>query len=112
MLKTELIVAAILLLIFIAFSLKKNHLAVKYSMMWLTLPVVFVLMVIFSEPLYGLANFLGFELLSNFVFVVILGLCLLLSFGLTLIVSKQRKEITRLVQEISIIKKELNDKNK
>lgn len=69
-------------------------------------------MVIFSEPLYALADLLGFELLSNFVFVIILGLCLLLCFGLTLIVSKQRKEITRIVQEISILKKELNEKNK
>lgn len=112
MLKIELAVAAILLLLFIAFSLKRNHLAVKYSVMWLALPMLFVLMVIFSEPLSNLANWLGFELPSNFVFMIVLGLCILLCFGLTLIVSKQRKEIIKLIQELSIIKKEIDEKNK
>lgn len=111
-LQIGMLIAAILLFIFIAIMLKKNSMVVKYSIMWLALPVIFILMVIFLNPLNDFAHWLGFEVLSNFVFFVILGCLLVLCFLLTIILSKQKRQIIRLIQEVSLLKKEQNDKKK
>ena len=111
-LKIGMLITALFLFVFIFWMLKRNSLSVKYSVMWLMLPVVFILMVIFSEPLNILANTLGFQLLSNFVFFIILGCLLVLCFLLTIIVSGLKNKINKLVQEVSILKKEMNDKKK
>ncbi len=103
-LKIEMAIGAILLFIIILIGLKKNSLSVKYSIPWILLPVVFLLLIIFSEPLNNFAHFLGFETLSNLLFVAIIGLLLILIFSLTVIVSKQQKQIKTLIQEVSLLK--------
>lgn len=85
---------------------------VKYSVMWLLMPIVIILLIIFAAPIADLAVFLGFDLLSNFVFVIIMALILLICFGLTIIVSKQKKQITKLIQEVALLREEINEKKK
>lgn len=107
-LKIEMCIAAIILLIIIIACLKRNHMSVKYSMAWLLIPVVFLLMAIFADPLARFAKWIGFELLSNFIFFIVLALVLILCLVLTIIVTKQKNQIVNLTQEISILKKNIN----
>ena len=80
--------------------------------MWMLLPIVFILVVIFLDPLTQLAKWLGFEVLSNFIFAIIIGLLIMFCFALTIIISKQQKQIIKLIQDLSILKKENSDKKK
>lgn len=106
-------IAAILLLVLIIISLKKNSISVKSSVAWLLLPVIFFIIAIFPDPIATLASWLGFETLSNFIFLIIIGLLIILVFFLTVTVSRQQNQITRLIQETSILKhQEKNGKNK
>ncbi len=100
----EMSIAAILLLFLIIFSLKRNTISIKSSVAWLLLPVVFLIIAIFPGPIASLASWLGFETLSNFIFLIIIGLLIILSFFLTIIISHQQTQITKLIQEISILK--------
>ena len=104
-LRLFLIIAALVLLVVIIACLKRSHMSVKYSLAWLLLPVIFILMAIFMDPLAAFANWLGFDLLSNFIFFIILSLLLLLCFILTIIVTNQKSRIVELTQELSILKK-------
>ena len=110
-LQIEMTIAAIILLIIIVLFLKKNSMSVKNSVAWLLLPVVFIIIAIFPEPLTHFANWLGFETLSNFIFVVIIALLLIICFFLTVSVSRQQNQITRLNQEISILKHKRDKKS-
>lgn len=104
----EMSVAAILLLILIVISLKKNSISIKNSIVWLLLPIIFLLIAIFPEPLTLLSNWLGFEAFSNFIFLITIALLIVLCFFLTISISHQQAQITKLIQEISI----LESKNK
>lgn len=110
----EISIAALILLILIFFSLRRNSMSIKSSIAWLLLPLAFILIAIFPEPLEQLAHTLGFETLSNFIFVIIIALLLIICFFLTATVSRQGNQITKLIQEISILKhsKSKNDKSK
>lgn len=111
-LQIELMVAAVISLIAIAIFLKKNKINIKYSVMWLLMPIVFILMLIFPNALEAISQFLGFELVSNFVFFVVLAVVIMFCFLLTLIVSKQKEQITKLIQEIAILKRDYDEKQK
>ena len=110
----EVLIAAFILLILIFLSLRKNTMSIKNSITWLLLPLVFIVIAIFPEPLNDFAHWLGFETLANFIFVIIIALLLLLCFFLTITVSRQGLQITKLIQEISILKHhdQKNDKTK
>ena len=100
----EMSISAILLFIIIIVLLKKNTISIKSSIAWLLLPVVFLLIAIFPEPLTVFSNWLGFETLSNFIFLIAIALLIILCFFLTIIISNQQIQITKLIQEVSILK--------
>ena len=110
-LQIEMSIAALILLTIITVCLKKNSMSVKNSVAWLLLPIVFLIITIFPEPFENLASALGFETFSNFIFVVIISLLIILCFSLTITISHQQSQIIKLVQELSILKNNSN-KNK
>ncbi|MBR3252675.1 DUF2304 domain-containing protein [Candidatus Saccharibacteria bacterium] len=111
-LQIEMAIAATILFIIIITSIAKNRLSIKNSIAWLLLPIIFIIIAIFPDPLQSFAHWLGFETLSNFIFLVIIALLILICFFLTVSNSKQQDEITKLNQEISILKKGQNGKSK
>lgn len=110
----EVSIAALILLLLIFFSLRRNSMSIKSSIAWLLLPLAFIIIAIFPKPLEQFAHSLGFETLSNFIFVIIIALLLIICFFLTATISRQNNQITKLIQEISILKhnKSKNDKTK
>ena len=110
--QVETSIAAIILLILIVTSLKKNAISIKNSIAWLLLPIIFLIIAIFPEPLTILSNWLGFETFSNFIFLVAIALLIILCFSLTVAISKQQSQITKLIQGISILSYKIDKKNK
>lgn len=103
-LQTEMAIAAVILFIIIITSIVRNRLSVRNSITWLLLPIAFIIVAIFPGPLQSFANWLGFEQLSNFIFLVVIAVLILICFFLTVSNSKQQDQITKLNQEISILK--------
>ena len=89
--------------------LKKGTLTLKYALVWLLLGLVLLVMVIFPDLFISLSHFLGFEVSSNFIFLVegIFGLVILVS--LTVIVSRHTAKLTRLIQTIGILDKRVRE---
>ena len=108
-LQIEMTIAAIALFILIAIFLKRNSMSIKSSVAWLLLPVVFLIIAIFPDPIAKFSAWLGFETFSNFLFLIIIGLLVILCFFLTVSLSKQQNKITKLIQELSILKGKVND---
>ena len=100
----EISIAALILLVLIFLSLRRNSMSIKNSIAWLLLPLVFILIAILPQPLESFANWLGFETLSNFIFLIVIALLFLICFFLTLSNSRQQSQITKLNQELSILK--------
>lgn len=104
-LQIEMIAAAAILFFIIIASITRSRLSIRNSIAWLILPIIFIIIAIFPGPLQAFANWLGFETLSNFIFLVIIALLILICFFLSTSNSKQQEQITKLNQEIAIIKK-------
>lgn len=106
LLKIEMILVSLIILALIINKLKNKNMSIKYSILWLLLPILFLLMALFSNLMIQIANMLGFELLSNMIFFITVGILFIICFSLTIIVSNLNKKIIQLSQEIALLKKE------
>ena len=107
------IVATIFILaiiIFILYFVKKEKIKIKYAIVWLLLFGFLFVFLIIPGLLETITNLLGFQMSSNMIFSLLLGVLVIINIALTGIVSSQDKKIRLLVQEISIIKKKINNK--
>lgn len=89
--------------------LKKGTLTLKYALVWLLLGLVLLVMVIFPDLFISLSHFLGFEVSSNFIFLVEGIFVLVILVSLTVIVSRHTAKLTRLIQTIGILDKRVRE---
>ncbi len=95
---------AIILTITIFKTLRKQMIPVKYSLLWILGVCVLYVLAIWPGILVTLANLIGFQTISNMVAGVLFVILIFITISLTIIVSAQKKKITLLIQEVSILK--------
>ena len=86
-----------------------GKLTFQYSLIWFVLGFGLMLCIIFPNILIDASHIVGVEVASNFVFLVEGIFVLVLLISLTLIVSKQRKQIVRLTQRMAILERRLRE---
>lgn len=111
-LRVVLIIMAVIIIVVIFRLIKSKKLPVKYSLFWLIASVIILLVGAVPNLIGIFTRLIGFETSSNLVIGIILMLLLIITLLLTIIVSNQRKRITVLVQEVSHLKKRVNDYEK
>lgn len=109
-LKIALIIFSIILAFITTKILKKGRMPIKYSLLWYFCSLIILLVAVFPFIIEYVSNLFGFKTLSNLIIAIILALLLFLTMSLTIITSGQKKKITLLIQEISILKSEKNRK--
>ncbi len=105
-LRLGLLLASIGVAIFIIISIVKNKLNIKYAIVWMLWSALSLIMSIFPQTFYGLADFLGIELPVNAVFLIMVALLYGLTFYLYVTISKHNEEIIKLTYEIAKLKKD------
>lgn len=108
-LRLAILIVTLILAFIIVKVLKKGRIPVKYSLLWCMAVVVLLVLVLFPEVLIWFANIMGFQTISNLVIGVFLVILFFITISLTIIVSGQKKKITLLIQEVSMLK-EKNEK--
>lgn len=103
-LRLGLIIVSLVLLIIVLMQLRKRKIPVKYSLAWIFSSLVILLIAIIPEFFMHIANMLGFVTMSNLVIAMFIFMLLMISLMLTVVVSSQRRKITLLMQEISMLK--------
>lgn len=99
------------IIISILILLRKKKITIKYSLIWILLFSILLIATIIPGFLVWITHLLGFKTASNMVFSLVLGVLVIISITLTVIVSKQEKMIRLLIQELSILKKNIGEKN-
>ena len=95
--------------VYIVYLIKRKKLLLKYSLLWLALSVVAGLCALFPGPLFSLAQLLGFETASNFIFVIGFFFLLAICLSLSVIASRQTEYIKTLVQDLAILRQSKED---
>lgn len=87
----------------------KKKLLLSYSLLWILLSFIVIAFALFPAPLFWLAGLFGIELPSNFVFIIAIICLLAISLSLSIIASKQTAYSKTLIQEVAILKKDLEE---
>ena len=102
------LVASIFFLYLVIRNINKNNILFEQAFMWIVISLV--LIAIFDVIPGYFARLLGFELTSNFLLSLAIFFLLVIAFLQTMTLSKQKEQIKHLVQELSILKSHVEEK--
>lgn len=108
-LKIFLLICLVAVLIFMIRSIKNKKLVLQYSLSWLFLIVGLAIVILFPGILNVISGIIGIAVPVNTIFFLGFLFALLIIFNLTSAVSKMSVEITRLTQELAILKKKTEE---
>ncbi|NLK24381.1 MAG: DUF2304 domain-containing protein [Clostridiales bacterium] len=103
------IVVVFIFLLFIVYLLKTQKLNLKYTLLWIFATIILLIISIFPQIMYGIANILGIQTPINVALILAGIFVVLILISITSIVSELNKKIRSLVQELSLLKKEFNE---
>ena len=103
---------SLIIVIIIIQILKRGKVPIKYSLVWFLSTIIMLLVAFFPDLLIVIAKIIGFETMSNMVIGVMIIILFLISMALTIIVSGQKEKITLLIQEVSILKRKVEEDEK
>ena len=109
-LRIYLIIFSLFLILLTFFVLRKGRIPEKYSLIWFFIAFIILLVGIVPNFVDLISELLGFEIMANMITAIILLLMTFITMSLTIIVSGQKKKITLLIQEVSLLKTELREK--
>ena len=108
-LKIALIAITLIYMFLILRSIRLKKINVSFSIFWLITGVALIICAIVPELVEWISNKLGFSAPSNMIFCITIFLAFYLIFNLTVVISKETKKNTTLVQEISLLKKKVKN---
>lgn len=94
----------IFVILLILFLLRKKRINIKYSIILILLFILLLIFVLLPGLIENITKVLGFQVASNMVFSLIIGLLVLINIILTMIVSSHDRKIRLLIQEVSLLK--------
>ncbi|MFA5407243.1 MAG: DUF2304 domain-containing protein [Bacilli bacterium] len=106
-LKIEIIISCLLIILIILQIVRKGRISIKYSLVWLLSIFVMLISALIPNFMETVANWLGFELLSNMMISMVILVLIFVSISLTIIVSGQKEKIRLLIQEVSLLKEKI-----
>lgn len=108
-LRISLLLGILVYLVLIFVLLRKKSLNLKYSLLWIFMAAVLLIMVIFPQIVTLIAHVIGIVSPMNAIFLAFIFFILLLLISLTSIVSKQQRKIKTLIQNVAILEKKIED---
>ena len=104
------LVASIFFLYLVIRNINKNNILFEQAFMWIVISLVMIVISVFDSIPGYFAKLLGFELTSNFLLSLTIFFLLVIGFLQTMTLSKQKEQIKHVVQELSILKSQVDTK--
>lgn len=111
-LKLVLIVITLIYILLILKSIKKKKLQMSFSLFWLITGILLIIALVIPNLVENISKTLGFEIPANMLFCLTIFVSFYLIFNLTVALSKENKKNTLLIQEVSILKKRVDELEK
>lgn|GEM_PF-397747 len=101
--KTFAILIAVFIFLLILDLIRRQKMTFKYSMFWLSASAATLFLAVYDQTLASLANWAGFQLLSNFIFFLFLAFISALCLFLTVYINEQNSRTEALGQNLGIL---------
>ena len=111
-LRAALIGGSLLVLVFIIYSSVKSSMDVHYAVLWITMAAIILLIGLWPELAGAIADWIGFQSVSNFVFLAMTAVLFLLSYYSFLKISRMNEDIRKLNYKVASLQKELQETKK
>ena len=112
-LRIALLVVTLIYIYIVLKAVKYKRMQISFSIFWLLTGFVLIMALIFPGLVQAISSWIGFGLTVNMVFFIAIFLSFFLIFNLNTMLSKENRKNTLLIQEISLLKKEVDElKNK
>ena len=108
-LRIALIIIMIIYLAFVARAVKRKNMRINYLVLWIIIGIFLIIALLFPNLIFSISVLLGFEVPLNMIFSVAIFIVLYFIHELMTIVSKEEKKNTMLIQEISLLKKRVEE---
>ena len=109
-LKIFLLVCIGVFLLYVVKSIKDGKIEIRHALLWILIAVLAAVSVFFANELGVLAGLVGVKTTSNLVFLLGFVFLVFVTFSLTRTVGAQSKKITKLTQELALLRKKLEEK--
>lgn len=106
------ILAIILAFAFFIYTIRlvrQDKAEIRHMLKWLILALVILIGAVFSDFFRNFAHFMGITTLTSLSLYILVGLLLLISLRYQMSLISAEKQIKNLVQELSILKKEVQE---
>ena len=104
-----LIIITLIYLFLVIKAIRKKKLQMSFSIFWLITGVMLIVALLIPNLVENISKALGFEVPANMVFCLTIFVAFYLIFNLTISISKENRKNTILIQEISMLKKRVED---
>lgn len=108
-LKVALIIILLIYWIMIIRSVRKKNLRINYLVFWLILGIAMIIALVIPDLADNISRLIGFELPINMIFSFAIMVLMYLLYDLTKQITKEQNKNTMLVQELSILKKRVDE---
>ncbi|PIQ86869.1 MAG: hypothetical protein COV74_03290 [Candidatus Omnitrophica bacterium CG11_big_fil_rev_8_21_14_0_20_45_26] len=106
------ILSAFLILCLVIELIRQQKMTFKYSLSWLSASLLVIILAFNEKLLAKISTFFGFELLSNFIFFLLLLFFVFLSLRLTIFINEQNNRSETLAQTVGILEHKINELEK
>lgn len=111
-LRIALIIITIIYILVIIKAIKNKKMQISFSTLWIVIGLVLIIAIAIPNMIESISKLLGFELSVNMIFCAAIFLLFYISFNLNILISKESKKNTLLIQEISLLKKRIGELEK
>ena len=106
-LKIALVTISLIYIFLILRSIRKKKINVTFAIFWIITGIALIFCALVPNLIEYISKKIGFETPSNMLFCITIFIAFYLIFNLTIILSKENKKNTLLVQELSLLKKKM-----
>ena len=101
-LRIILVVISMLSMLNILKRVRKSKLQIEYSIFWIVFSILLILVAVFPQPMFVLAQILGIQSPANMVFLFVIFILLIKLFNMTIEVSQLQYKQQELIQKIAL----------
>ena len=98
-----LLIASVCFLIIVLRFIRRQHLSVSHSLLWLVLGIAGIAAALIPSWVFALSGLLGFELPVNLIFFVCIFFLIVAVLSISMVASSQADMIRSLVQDVSLL---------
>lgn len=108
-LRIALIIITLIYLFLIIKAVKNKKMQISFSVFWIITGLILIIAIAIPNLIQNISKMLGFEVSVNMIFCVAIFLSFYLIFNLNILIAKESRKNISLVQEISLLKKRVED---